>query len=118
MLISYGKVHTETIPSVRVPIAKVLFQTSSEIGCQADIVQTVPLVQGIDAVPSSHVLTNDVQELLECSPRDTLKMLAYELCRSSPHRVRFRTDMNKEKESQIFLLDKKYQSGAQLATRT
>jgi len=99
MLIPNGEVNAETIPSVRVPVTKVLFQTSSEIGCQADIVKTVPLVQGINAVPPSHVFTNDVRELLECSPRDALKMLAYELCRSSPHRAPSHADMKKKKES-------------------
>ncbi len=66
VIFSSREVHAEAIPRSAMAIAKMLLQSSPETRCEADVIQAVLLVEGIDPVLAADVLTDNVLVLGQC----------------------------------------------------
>ena len=69
------------------PIPQMLLQTGPEILGEADVVEPVLLVEGIDPMSTANVVTNDVLVLFQQLGRKVFQVLADQWCMSCHIRV-------------------------------
>ena len=60
-------------------VMQMTFQAGTEILCQSHVVELLFSIKGIDPIPASNVLLDDLLMLLQSIPGDVLEVLADEV---------------------------------------
>ena len=84
MLLPDGQVDAKPIPGAAMAIMEMAFQPRAQILCKPYIVKFSLLIKGIDPVPSTNVLLNDLLVLLQSFTRDIFEMLANKVAHKKP----------------------------------
>jgi len=80
VMIANGEIDRESVPGMAMSIFQVMLKAVPEIGCQPYVIEFVPSVQGINALPASGILPDDILMPFQRFPGDILQMLADKLC--------------------------------------
>ena len=80
VMIADGEIDRESVPGMAMSIFQVMLKAVPEIGCQPYVIEFVPSVQGINALPASGILPDDILMPFQRFPGDILQVLADKLC--------------------------------------
>jgi hypothetical protein len=81
VVVSNRQVDAEAVPASAAVVFEVTLEPPAQVAGQADVVQLVPAIERVDAVPPPDVITDDVLILLQRLARDGFEVLLRKSCR-------------------------------------